>query len=388
VLQKDKIIEGLRLELAEAQLKMVELENMGGGRLQELERTLMETKVTNARLMEDNESYQLLLSEKTLNGNLASGDLLRSASPPNSIGQGGLSNLADELDDGSETDNENYKKFQTEISSLKDQNKALTTYINNIISKLMEHSEFESILHNNPNMMSGPKATEKALPPPPTLQSESTTDSSLLARTRTAFTGGSRPRPRPNSQIMSRSEPVAIPTAHENPSTAPSIPLTRSQSRSGSAGHRRTNSEWNPAAAAGTTYSGQSPNPSGRLSPPLISPRQSFSLAPNQRLSTSRMLSGGSIPTINEGEKSEHRPQRDSKISSGRNSVASDRSEQSSPPRSTTSGGERAAAVISGSRPRPLRLVQNAAGEEADKKKNNRNSWYGWFNKAPTDKAT
>ncbi len=44
---------------AEAQIKLVESENQGGGRLQEVERLLMEARMANARLMEDNESYQL-----------------------------------------------------------------------------------------------------------------------------------------------------------------------------------------------------------------------------------------------------------------------------------------------------------------------------------------
>ena len=63
------MIESLRLELAEAQLKLVENENMGGDRLQLLEKQLLEARISNARLMDDNESFQLLLSEKTLNGN-------------------------------------------------------------------------------------------------------------------------------------------------------------------------------------------------------------------------------------------------------------------------------------------------------------------------------
>ena len=73
--QKDKIIEDLRLELAEYQVKMLEVENAGGGRLRELEKQLLETRMTNARLMEDNESFQLLLGEKTLNGDLSRGDV-------------------------------------------------------------------------------------------------------------------------------------------------------------------------------------------------------------------------------------------------------------------------------------------------------------------------
>src|SRR5262245_11748777 len=47
--QKDKIIEGLRLELAEVQIKLVEMENAGGGRMRELEKQLLETRMTNAR---------------------------------------------------------------------------------------------------------------------------------------------------------------------------------------------------------------------------------------------------------------------------------------------------------------------------------------------------
>jgi hypothetical protein len=39
-------------------------------RQQELEKDLLEARVANARLMEDNESYQLLLSEKTLSKSL------------------------------------------------------------------------------------------------------------------------------------------------------------------------------------------------------------------------------------------------------------------------------------------------------------------------------
>ncbi|KAJ2965556.1 hypothetical protein NUW58_g10865 [Xylaria curta] len=74
LLQKDKLIESLRLELAEAQIKLVESENQGGGRLHEVERLLMEARMANARLMEDNESYQLLLQEKTLHGDFGKGD--------------------------------------------------------------------------------------------------------------------------------------------------------------------------------------------------------------------------------------------------------------------------------------------------------------------------
>jgi len=339
--------------------------------MQELEATLMEAKMTNARLMEDNESFQLLLSEKALSGDLAPADFLRSTSPVQARAET-QSSLADELEGVSGSEDENYKKFQSEISSLKDQNKALTAYINTIISRLMQHSEFEAILHSNPSFMAG------GAPPPPTKdmapapqEKEETGAPGFLTRTKSIL--GARPsRPRPQSVFMTKSD-SQIPTAHEDPSTAPRIPITsRNSQRSISGSHQRATSEWNSTA-----------NVNNMLSPRMTSPRESFSLAPSTRPSASRMPSVTSIPTISENEKSMHRANRDSKISSRRNSVASDNSNPSSPPRSTISGAEKgASSVMMGSKPRPLRLVQNAAEDEAAKKAANRASWYGWFNKA------
>lgn len=131
--QKDKIIEQLRLELAEAQIKLVEMENKGGGSLQALEKDMYDIKIQNARLMEENESFQLLLSDKTLNGEFGQSDLLRPAStdarPPSrspTVHDGGTS-LADELeghdDVGSEAGGENERKLQADIKRLEDQNK-------------------------------------------------------------------------------------------------------------------------------------------------------------------------------------------------------------------------------------------------------------------------
>ncbi|KAI7565656.1 hypothetical protein KC346_g21213, partial [Hortaea werneckii] len=185
VMQKDKIIEGLRLELAEAQVKLVEVENMGGGRMQDLQRQMYEVKMQNARLMEENESFQLLLTERTLHGEFSNSEFLRlpsnadgSRPPSRQPNQGGAS-LADELNGedvdasfmtttteggasaGTTTDDQ-AKRFHGEISSLKDQNKALTLYINNIISRLLQHEQFETILDKTPDLMSGGPNSNKA----------------------------------------------------------------------------------------------------------------------------------------------------------------------------------------------------------------------------------
>ena len=166
IMQKDKTIEALRLELVESQVKLIELENSGGGRLQELEKSLLETRITNARLMEDNESFQLLLSEKTLNGDFTKTDVMHNSS--------GLGSLAEELA-SAEGESENYRRLESEAKSLKAENKALTLYVENIIGRLLQHKEFENILEKTPDLISGkppPPAssaakTDKELPPPP-----------------------------------------------------------------------------------------------------------------------------------------------------------------------------------------------------------------------------
>ncbi|GIZ48952.1 hypothetical protein CKM354_001199500 [Cercospora kikuchii] len=410
--QKDKIIEGLRLELAEAQIKLVEVENMGGGRMQEIQKQLYDVKMHNARLMEENESFQLLLSEKTLQGDFMRGPTHSESRPPSRHAEGTSgTTLADELDshaDESEIEGDT-RRLQAEINGLKDANKALTLYINNIISRLLQHDQFEAILDKTPDLMGGSDAarrrraanTDKDLPPPPGGENE---QPSLLQRAKSVMGGSAKPRPRPLSQTLTpseMSEPIAKgPALHEDPTTAPSVPIARARSTRAPSGHRRANSEWPAASVVTNMYRGPSPN-SGPLSPGLTSPinRNSFfGRAPS---------SGSQVPTISEnhGDKDNARDSKMGSNASNRNSVISNpgnigidednvlninnersnpSSHPSSPPRSTTSSGDRdkpSGAIMMGSKPRPLRLVQEAADEDAAKKQANRGSWFGWMNK-------
>ncbi|THW44260.1 hypothetical protein D6C76_08987 [Aureobasidium pullulans] len=399
VLQKDKIIESLRLELAEAQIKLVEVENMGGGRMQELEKTLMETRMANARLMEDNESFQLLLSEKTLNGDFAHSGLLRPPSimsagsrPSSPSAMAGAATLADELENASDDGTADNRRLQADLSSMRDQNKALTLYINNIISRLLQHKEFENILDKTPNLMSGAddsattsKAlpTNKELPPPPPEKDE---QPSLLKRATSVVRGG-RPKP-----IETASEPQ--PTLNEDPNTAPRIPLARTQSNRMSIGgapaaHRRSNSEFgNPATLVNNMYRGPSPG-SGPTSPSLVPPRGSslFSpVLPVPPAAAARVPSTSSIPQ-DDRRQSMPPPALPSTgpRDSARNSVYSesglpDNMSTVSPPRSTASSSEKpTGAIMRGAGMRPLRLVQEAKEEEEAAKKAKRGSWMGWF---------
>ncbi|KXS99890.1 hypothetical protein AC578_4481 [Pseudocercospora eumusae] len=420
VMQKDKIIEGLRMELAEAQIKLVEADHLGGGRVHEIQKQLYDAKMQNARLMEENESFQLLLSEKTLNGDFLRAPLQPpshdgSRPPSRNPGTGenlGGTTLADELESHADSDdgNDSSRRLQAEVNNLRDQNKALTLYINNIISRLLQHEQFEQILDKTPDLMSGPGAVSrrygeadknKDLPAPPPDEGEQ--QPSLLQRAKSVM-GGNRPKLRPLSQQVQADHieaPQKTPGLNEDPQTAPSVPISRSRSTRAANGHRRANSEW-PAAASASVVSNMYRGPAqGPLSPGLTSPtgRNSFFGGPLRSPS-----SGSHVPTIAETVPSEkENAQRDSKFTSqsNRNSVISnpgvpvldddlasginsERSNPSSPPRSTASSGDKdkqSGAIMMGSKPRPLRLVQENVDEDAARKQANRSSWFGWMNK-------
>ncbi len=393
VMQKDRIIEGLRLELAEAQIKVVEMENTGSGRLHDLEKSLLETRITNARLMEDNESFQLLLGEKTLNGDFSKADSMPGS---NNAETANMGSLADELKSATEGENDGDRRAEAEIKSLKDQNKALTLYIESIISRLLQHKDFESLLDKTPDLMAGPKPaadTEKELPPPPPKPEQN--PPSILQRAVSVVAGPARPkpRPRPMSQMPAPSAPGnVIMSPNEDPSTAPRIPLGRSQSSRGSRGglgHRRVNSEMpNAFSVVNHMYRGPpAGNAASGISPGMSTPRTSF-FAPtfpgtnnnsssnnnynNNNTNNSNPTTAARIPS---GPHS-LAPTESQRASSSSNSVLSDHSNNNSnrdstsvdtpsPPRSTGTGAGASSsttnytgAVMTQSKLRPLRLVQ------------------------------
>ncbi|KAF1350271.1 hypothetical protein EJ07DRAFT_37467, partial [Lizonia empirigonia] len=369
--QKDKIIEDLRLELAEYQVKVLEVENAGGGRTRELEKQLLETRMTNARLMEDNESFQLLLGEKTLNGDLSRGDFLRESSHTEERApsrNGPSTSLADELESAEEApDVELVRKLEAEVNSMKDQNKALTLYINKIIGRLLTYQGFESVLGNDADDSAKPN-TNKDLPPPPP-EKENEVPTGFLQRAKSVV--GAGPRKQRPASIMG--PPTSTSSAvHEDPSTAPSIPISQ-RAPSGSNPHRRSASILPDAAnIVNTMY--RMPPPAatpGQTSPGLVSPRNSFFGIPiagqNNSNPTSRAVSGQqNIP-------------RTGNVMSATTTTsggASGHVDTPSPPRgrlerSDTSG------PMTGKGMRPLRLVQNEEEASKARKAANRQSWFG-----------
>ncbi|KAJ5374273.1 hypothetical protein N7517_006279 [Penicillium concentricum] len=371
LLQKDKLIESLRLELAESQIKLVEMENAGGGRQREIEKELLDARVANARLMEDNESYQLLLSEKTLTGDFAKGEFMRDANTAKEPA-GGMGSLADELesvDEAPETDGA--QQPDGEVKALKDQNKALTLYIERIISRLLMHDGFEHILDRNEDDETSTTKTggsEKDLPQLPRRK--------MTALPKVSYNELSRlmmPPPHP-SQI----------NPNENPNTAPSIPFRTQSVR---ASHRRTRSEQvdpNAASVVGHMYRGGR-NSGGPISPTGMGPgsRQSmFSGAASYISSMSRAPSMSSQP--DRGGRSSS-----PSITSDTHGDTASTGATSSPPRSSGGMNNYTGAVMQQDKLRPLRLVSETARikeeEEAARKKANRASWIPWLNRANTD---
>ncbi|KAJ5287171.1 hypothetical protein N7478_002857 [Penicillium angulare] len=390
LLQKDKLIESLRLELAESQIKLVEMENKGGGRQRELEKELLEARMANARLMEDNESYQLLLSEKTLTGDFTKGDFMRDVHPGKNSSSG-LGSLADELEsvDEEAAEGDPGRKADGELKSLRDQNKALTLYIERIISRVLQHDGFEHVLDRNDDDEEPKTATgaggEKDLPPTPPEKDDNAAQT-FLQRAKSVVSGQSpRSHPQPRSRPTSMMPPPSIPHshAHENPETAPSIPLRAQSVR---ASHRRARSEQvdpNAASVVGHMYRGNGP-----MSPTPMGPgsRQSmFSGAPSYVSSMSRAPSMSSQPD---------RAGRSSSpsVTSDALGDTSSTGATSSPPRSSSGMTNYTGAVMTQNKLRPLRLVSDAAKleeEEAARKKANRASWIpGWFNKPNPEEQT
>ncbi|KAM7218722.1 hypothetical protein V8F06_005876 [Rhypophila decipiens] len=382
LLQKDKMIESLRLELAEAQIKLVESENQGGGRLQEVERLLMEARMANARLMEDNESYQLLLSERTLKGDFGTSDFSYMGASSNQDALAALEgrstsapSLADELSEAAgndhprESENETHRRLETELKTLKDQNKALTLYINKIIERLLQHQDFEHILDQS-NDFKGLPDTNKDLPAPPGKQASG---ASLLQRAKSIATGtgaNARPRPRPMS-IVPTAHPG--PSAHNNPETAPSIPIGQ-LTRSASTRRGRPMSEQYTGGAASVVNAMYRGGADGPLSPSLRS-SQTFFLPQG---AGNRASSGGGTPHSAgnfPGMKSETSSTSGDSVGGGGDVITPP---SLSPPRSH----HEKTTTFAGNKPRPLRLVQENADVAANNNANKRQSWIGWASSA------
>lgn len=375
----------------------MEAENKSGDGLHHVERLLMEARMANARLMEDNESYQLLLQERTLNGDfvreldhLGSGANMDTL---NALEGRAPTSLADELSqseaDGMDVSPESHKRLETELKAAKDSNKALTLYINKIIERLLQHQEFEAILDQssdfNPALLAGTPP-----PPPPKDQAGSMLQRARTVAIATAQSGSASSmtkKPRPQSQMIAKTTS----TGNTNPDTAPSIPFGLARSNSVRPGPRPMSEQFTPGAAniVAQMYKG------GTSSPPLHGPQtprhsQSFfattgptaSTGPNQAAQARRAPNSGPLPSTATFASSSSRSEEAGSISGDSGEVTTPPPQHSPRPSagSEKDRGDRKEGMASfmGGKPRPLRLVIDREEKEKEEAARKRTSWMGW----------
>lgn len=327
--------------------------------MQEVERLLLEARMTNARLMEDNESFQLLLQEKTLNGDFAKSEFMGGATDALSAleGRAPMSSLADELNDAAEEDTDKYRRLESELKSQKDQNKALTLYINKIIERLLQHQDFEAILDQSSDFEPGTTAKKSPLPLPSPAK-EPMSGASILKRAK-SIALGSGVTVRPQSQV-----PTSAPSHVNNPETAPSIPF--GHRRGPSIRQRPTSDQFSggPQNVVNQMYRG------GQTSP-LNAPHG------DRNSSTFFPTAGARKPSI--AGQTPLTGTFPGAAQSDASSISGESGEVNtpSPPRV-----ERTTTSFGGNKPRPLRLVQDQSETTRqaleDEKKAKRASWVGW----------
>ncbi|KAK6528112.1 hypothetical protein TWF281_009364 [Arthrobotrys megalospora] len=351
--QKEKIIESLRAELAEAQTRFSEALKLEERKFQDATDQLAELRKSNAKLQDENESFQLLLGQATMNGDIRNGFLGQYTEDSDSSSQTKQeslgSTLAEEIESASQKEEQDdFKKLENENKSLKDQNKAMTLYINTMIERLLNSNQ-ENILDRTP-------AAEKALPPVP----QESPPPVLPQRSKSIF--AKRPPIR-----ASMPPPPRSPAGEEDDGISP---ITRRQtmhitSATFSPGHRRTQSDTKSPTSPPANYS--LVNPMYRMdgeggSPPTK--QTTFYTGP--RFGNGPLSPGARGPA--------------SSSNSSENGEATPR--DSMDPNHHTLSGQ-----MTGKTLRPLRLVEGPAPPKSTPRKasENRTSWMGgWFNKAPT----
>ncbi|KAF3227251.1 hypothetical protein TWF191_004116 [Orbilia oligospora] len=347
--QKDKIIESLRIELAEAQTRFSEALKLEERKFQDATDQLAELRKSNAKLQDENESFQLLLGQATMNGDIRNGFLGQHIEDSDSSSQTKQetlgSTLAEEIESASQKEEQDdYKKLENEIKSLKDQNKAMTLYINTMIERLLDSNQ-ENILDRTP-------ANEKALPPVP----QESLPPVLPQRSKSIFV--KRP------PIRASMPPPPRTTGVEEDDMI--SPITRRQtmhitSATFTPGHRRSQSDTKSPTSPPANYSLVNPmyRMDGDSSPPT---KTTFYTGP--RFGNGPLSPGarGPASSSNSSESGEATPR-----------------DPNDPNHHTLSG------QMTGKTLRPLRLVEGPAPPKPSTPRNvsgNRTSWMGgWFSK-------
>ncbi|KAF9966114.1 hypothetical protein BGZ70_003244 [Mortierella alpina] len=124
----------------------------------ELQSEIAQARELNKNLMEENESFQMLLHEKSMNGEFMQTDIMKNTGyddditgTPMGARSTGSINLADELGKAFErspapSTDRSIESLTEELKTLKESNTALGLYISKILSRIMENPHLQAIL--------------------------------------------------------------------------------------------------------------------------------------------------------------------------------------------------------------------------------------------------
>ncbi|KAJ8658699.1 hypothetical protein O0I10_005422 [Lichtheimia ornata] len=138
----EKTITKLKSQLANLEKQYADQHQYQLACINHLEEQLASARQMNESLMEDNESYQLLLHEKTMNGEILAAS--RATMDTESSDTRGI-NLADELGNANYIQ-EQESSLYDEVRSLKDTNRALQLYLNKILMKIIDNESMQHVL--------------------------------------------------------------------------------------------------------------------------------------------------------------------------------------------------------------------------------------------------
>lgn len=194
ITSKDRQILALESKISKLESRLKRLSEDGHPRIAQFEKQVVDLVEENARLRDDIDGYQTLLQDKTVNGEFSQSQFMQSTSS-NSRFQSfrGLPNnldLASELDNASERgDSEEAShiieaaersELELEVLKLQETNKALTLYINTIVTRMLNTEGFEHLLAKDPADMT-------PIPPQPRAPPELQPAASFLERTKSVL---------------------------------------------------------------------------------------------------------------------------------------------------------------------------------------------------------
>ncbi|KAK3817636.1 MAG: hypothetical protein J3Q66DRAFT_340601 [Benniella sp.] len=184
----EKMVAELRRQIIAMNQDMIETKQTFRLRESELQAEINQAQELNSNLMEENESFQLLLHEKSINGEFMQTSIMKNTNyeDDDDIGtplstHNPTSNLADEIGKAlgqlSSSDEllAQVSALEEEKKSLEDGNKALKLYISKILNRIMDMPGFTAVL-NADYVAPQPTIKESRLSVPPASKGKGSTD--------------------------------------------------------------------------------------------------------------------------------------------------------------------------------------------------------------------